>query len=94
MPGHWGLGTTQVRRSLPLILVDHQECSGTWQTRWPMQEVSTTSVRTRRIPEGIWIEPSPRRVRAYLGGVRIADSKRALLVFERGPLPAYWFDLT
>ncbi len=48
-------------------------------------------VQRRRMPEGVWIEPSPRWVRAYFGGVKVADSKRALLLWERGPLPTYWF---
>jgi len=50
-------------------------------------------LQRRRIPAGIWIEPSPRWVRTYCGGVKIADSKRALLMFERGPLPTYWFPI-
>jgi uncharacterized protein (DUF427 family) len=50
-------------------------------------------LQRRRIPAGIWIEPSPRWVRTYCGGVKIADSKRALLVFERGPIPTYWFPM-
>jgi len=40
---------------------------------------------------GLWIEPAPRRVRAYVQGVKVADSRRALLVWDSGPLPAYWF---
>ncbi len=48
-------------------------------------------VQRRRIPEGLWIEPTPRWVRAYFGGVKVADSVRALLVFEHGPIPTYWF---
>jgi uncharacterized protein (DUF427 family) len=45
----------------------------------------------RRFAEGVWIEPSPRWVRTYLGGVAIADSRRVLLVFEPRRLPVYWF---
>jgi uncharacterized protein (DUF427 family) len=48
-------------------------------------------VQRRRIPDGLWIEPSPRRVRTYFGGRKIADSRRALLVFEPGRSPTYWF---
>jgi uncharacterized protein (DUF427 family) len=36
-------------------------------------------------------EPSPRRVRAYLGNVAVADSARALLLLERQHLPVYYF---
>ncbi|MGI8847050.1 MAG: DUF427 domain-containing protein [Candidatus Dormibacteria bacterium] len=50
-------------------------------------------MQRRRIPEGIWIEPTPRWVRAYFGGAKIADSRRALLMFEKGPIPTYWFPL-
>jgi uncharacterized protein (DUF427 family) len=49
------------------------------------------TVQRRRMPEGVWMEPSPRWVRAYFGGVKVADSKRALLLWEEGPLPTYWF---
>jgi len=45
----------------------------------------------RRFAEGVWIEPSPRWVRTYLGGVAVADSRRVLLVFEPQRLPVYWF---
>lgn len=44
-----------------------------------------------RLVQGVSIEPSPRWVRAYLGGVAVADSKRALLAFEPRRLPVYWF---
>jgi uncharacterized protein (DUF427 family) len=50
-------------------------------------------VQERRIPDGLWIEPSPRRVRTYFGGRKIADSQRALLVFEPHRPPTYWFPM-
>lgn len=37
------------------------------------------------------IEPSPRWVRAYFGGIPLIDSKRALLMRERGHTPVYYF---
>ncbi len=37
------------------------------------------------------IEPSPKRVRAYLGGTAIVDSSRAMLVWEIPYYPAYYF---
>src|SRR5262245_48028343 len=40
------------------------------------------------------IEPSPRWVRAYVGGQKIADSKRVLLVFEPRRLPVYYFPVS
>jgi uncharacterized protein (DUF427 family) len=39
----------------------------------------------------IWTEPSPRRVRAFLDGLAVADSTRALLLLEAGHLPVYYF---
>src|SRR4051812_16171340 len=45
----------------------------------------------RRLNQGVVVEPSPRWVRAYFGGVPIADSKRVLLAFEPRRLPVYWF---
>ena len=37
------------------------------------------------------IEQSPKHVRAYLGGVAVADSKRAMLVWEVPYYPTYYF---
>lgn len=39
----------------------------------------------------IRLEPSPKRVRAYVEGLPVIDSRRALLMFERGHLPVYYF---
>jgi uncharacterized protein (DUF427 family) len=39
----------------------------------------------------VWTEPYPRRVRAFLDGVAVADSTRALLLLEAGHLPVYYF---
>src|SRR5690554_4868234 len=36
-------------------------------------------------------EPSPKRVRAIVGGVTVADSLRTVLVLESGHLPVYYF---
>jgi len=47
--------------------------------------------QTPRLPRGLSIEPSPRRVRAFFGGVPVADSTQALLVFEPRRMPVYWF---
>ncbi len=45
----------------------------------------------RRLVEGPWVEPSPRRVRAYFNGVAVADSRAVMLAFEPRRLPVYWF---
>jgi uncharacterized protein (DUF427 family) len=39
----------------------------------------------------IRIEPSPKRVRAQIGGVIVADSRQALLVWEKPYYPTYYF---
>jgi uncharacterized protein (DUF427 family) len=39
------------------------------------------------------LEACPKRVRVYLGGVAIADSKRVMTLFETGHLPVYYFPL-
>ena len=44
-----------------------------------------------RLKEGVHIELSPRRVRAYFGGELIADSEQVLLVYESKRPPTYWF---
>jgi uncharacterized protein (DUF427 family) len=49
-------------------------------------DVGTTATRP-----SVRIEPSPRRVRAFVGGHPIADSRRVLLVFEPRRLPVYYF---
>jgi len=47
--------------------------------------------QTPRLIDGLSIEPSPRRVRAFFGGVPVADSTRTLLAFEPRHMPVYWF---
>jgi uncharacterized protein (DUF427 family) len=39
----------------------------------------------------IVFEESPRRVRAFLGGAAVADSRRMMLLHESGRLPVYYF---
>jgi len=43
--------------------------------------------------EPVRVEPSPKRVRAMLGGVQVVDSTRPLLVWERPYYPTYYFPL-
>jgi uncharacterized protein (DUF427 family) len=50
-----------------------------------------TAIERARLKDGVHIELSPRRVRTYFGGSLIADSERALLVYETKRPPAYWF---
>jgi len=44
-------------------------------------------------PNAVRVEPWPRRVRAFLNGVPIADSTRVKLVYEPRRLPVYYFPL-
>lgn len=46
-----------------------------------------------RLKDGVHIEYSPRRVRAYFADQLIADSQRVLLVFETKRPPVYWFPM-
>lgn len=49
------------------------------------------AARGSRLVDGVWIEPSPRRVRVMFGGETIADSTNVLLVWEPRRLATYWF---
>ena len=44
-----------------------------------------------RLKDGVHIEVSPRRVRAFFNNEVLADSQRVLLVFETKRPPVYWF---
>ncbi len=44
-----------------------------------------------RLKDGVHIELSPRRVRAYIANHLLADSQKVLLVFETRRPPVYWF---
>jgi uncharacterized protein (DUF427 family) len=44
-----------------------------------------------RLRDGVHVELSPRRVRAYFDNRLLADSQKVLLVFETKRPPVYWF---
>src|SRR5216683_6346438 len=44
-----------------------------------------------RLREGVHIEVSPRRVRAFFDNQLLSDSQKVLLVFETRRPPVYWF---
>jgi uncharacterized protein (DUF427 family) len=44
-----------------------------------------------RLKDGVHVELSPRRVRAYFDNQLLVDSERVLLVFETKRPPVYWF---
>jgi uncharacterized protein (DUF427 family) len=46
-----------------------------------------------RLKDGVHIERSPRRVRAYIANQLLADSEKVLLVFETRRPPVYWFPI-
>ena len=46
-----------------------------------------------RLKDGVHIETSPRRVRAFFDNQLLADSQQVLLVFETRRPPVYWFPL-
>ena len=39
----------------------------------------------------LYLEPTPKRVRVEVGGVTIADSRRAMMLHESGQQPIYYF---
>jgi len=60
----------------------------------PIEQVTVPAGGDRPLdPSAVRVEPSPRRVRAFLHGVPIADSKQVKLVFEPRRLPVYYFPL-
>jgi uncharacterized protein (DUF427 family) len=46
-----------------------------------------------RLKDGVYIERSPRRVRAYFDNQLIVDSEKVLLVYETKRPPMYWFPI-
>jgi uncharacterized protein (DUF427 family) len=41
--------------------------------------------------KALYLEPTPKRVRVEVGGVTIADSRRAMMLHESGQQPIYYF---
>lgn len=52
---------------------------------------ATTSTKTTQTRGRVRVERGAKRVRAYLGGVLVADTTRPLLVWERPFYPTYYF---
>src|ERR1700704_6019569 len=50
-----------------------------------------TAAERARLKDGVHIEVSPRRVRAFFDNQLLADSQQVLLVFETRRPPVYWF---
>jgi len=64
-----------------------------------MTEIQATNTRVAaaseraRLKDGVHIELSPRRVRAYFANQLLVDSEKVLLVFETKRPPVYWFPI-
>ncbi len=63
-----------------------------------MTETQTTTrispaAERARLKDGVHIELSPRRVRAYFDNQLLVDSEKVLLVFETKRPPVYWFPI-
>ena len=52
---------------------------------------SACEIQDSRVEWHFRVEPSPRWVRVKFGGETIVDSKRAVLAYETGRLPIYYF---
>jgi uncharacterized protein (DUF427 family) len=50
-----------------------------------------TAEERARLKDGVHVEVSPRRVRAFFDNQLLADSQQVLLVFETRRPPVYWF---
>jgi uncharacterized protein (DUF427 family) len=55
-----------------------------------MTQVQVAAARSR-LRDGVHIETSPRRVRAFFDNQLLVDSEKVLLVFETRRPPVYWF---
>ncbi len=60
------------------------------QSHTTAARIPTASERAR-LKDGVHIEISPRRVRAYFGNKLLVDSEKVLLVYETRRPPVYWF---
>ncbi len=62
------------------------------ETQKTMARIPAASERAR-LKDGVHIEVSPRRVRAYFDNQLLVDSDNVLLVFETRRPPVYWFPI-
>src|SRR5258708_2450471 len=62
------------------------------QTQKAIAPVPAASERAR-LKDGVHIELSPRRVRAYFDNQLLVDREKFLLVFETRRPPVYWFPI-
>jgi uncharacterized protein (DUF427 family) len=58
-----------------------------------LEDIHMPGIARPRTDAVVWVEPTVRRIRARLGGEVVVDSRRALIMFEEGHLPVYYFPL-
>jgi uncharacterized protein (DUF427 family) len=59
--------------------------------RQPLEDQAMEVIDRGRTDAPLLVKPVDRRVRVFLGGTAVADSRRVLLVLERAHLPVYYF---
>jgi uncharacterized protein (DUF427 family) len=59
----------------------------------PVEDIHMAVIARPRGDRVVWVEPTIKRVRAMLGGETVVDSRHALILFEQGHLPVYYFPL-
>lgn len=91
-PGRISVGCGSSQRSRQANQ-QHFSVSGHRRTDLQARTIVHKGIDRARLRDGVHIELSPRRVRTYFGGKLIADSERALLVYETKRPPAYWFPI-
>jgi uncharacterized protein (DUF427 family) len=58
-----------------------------------VEDIHMGVITRPRADKVVFVEPTVKRVRAMLGGETVVDSRRTLLLFEKGHLPVYYFPL-
>ena len=61
--------------------------------RQSLEDQAMDVIDRGRSDSPLLVLPVDRRVRAFLGGTAVADSRRVLLLLERAHLPVYYFPL-
>jgi len=59
----------------------------------PVEDIHMSVIARPQTDRVVFVEPTIKRVRAMLRGETIADSRRTLILFEKGHLPVYYFPL-
>src|SRR3954453_22407707 len=59
----------------------------------PVEDIHMSVVARPQSDRVVWLEPTVKRVRAVFAGRTVVDSRRTVILFERGHLPVYYFPL-